>query len=113
MDSGKITIDADELEKHIEELGAIGLDPETGGVVRLLYTPAWHQAVEKMRAWMDEAGLETWLDAVGNLHGRLTGREVGPVVMTGSHIDTVVQGGKYDGALGMSAKKNLLFGVEL
>jgi allantoate deiminase len=68
-----------------------------------VYTPVWRQAVDRVRGWMDEIGLQTRLDAVGNLYGRLEGREPGPVVLTGSHVDTVVHGGMYDGALGVHA----------
>ncbi len=52
--------------------------------------------------WLREAGLETRRDAVGNLFGRLAGTSE-RVVLTGSHVDTVKQGGKYDGALGVHA----------
>ena len=48
--------------------------------------------------WMREAGLETREDAVGNLIGR---RGDGPVLMLGSHLDTVVDAGRYDGPLGV------------
>ena len=48
-----------------------------------------------------EAGLRTRFDAVGNLWGRAEGTDGGRSVVTGSHVDTVRQGGKYDGALGV------------
>ena len=48
--------------------------------------------------WMREAGLETREDAVGNLIGR---RGDGPALMLGSHLDTVVDAGRYDGPLGV------------
>ena len=51
---------------------------------------------------MREAGLRTWLDAVGNVHGRVDGRaREAPAFILGSHYDTVMDAGKYDGALGI------------
>ena len=63
---------------------------------------------------MREAGLRTWLDAVGNVHGRVDGRaRDAPALILGSHYDTVMDAGKYDGALGIivaiaSVKASLL-----
>ncbi len=102
LDPRDLPVDAGELERHIEQLGAIGTGP-SGGLFRGVYTDEWSAAVARMRAWMEDAGLSTRQDAVGNLYGRLEGSEGGPVVMTGSHIDTVPNGGRYDGALGVHA----------
>jgi allantoate deiminase len=52
-------------------------------------------------AIMQDAGLSVREDAVGNVFGRLSGETDEPVLLTGSHIDTVVHGGAYDGALGV------------
>lgn len=97
-----IELDAESLARHIDQLGAIGLLPE-GGLYRPVYSDAWAEAMELVRTWLEEVGLETRRDAVGNLFGRLPGTEGGPAVLSGSHIDTVRQGGKYDGALGIHA----------
>lgn len=96
-----LAIDAAELQAHIDELGAIGPHP-LGGLYRALYTDSWVPAMALVERWLGEAGLETRRDAVGNLFGRLAGASE-RVVLTGSHIDTVKQGGKYDGALGIHA----------
>jgi allantoate deiminase len=61
------------------------------------------QAREKLAEWMRAAGLEVREDAVGNLFGRLRGRDDSRTILTGSHLDTVPLGGKYDGALGILA----------
>ena len=54
--------------------------------------------------WMREAGLETGTDAIGNLYGRLPGREPGMAeIWCGSHLDSVPRGGRFDGALGVVA----------
>ena len=65
---------------------------------------------------MAEAGMHTWVDNLGNVHGRVEGKEEdAPTLFIGSHYDTVVDGGKYDGALGVvagiSAVKTLLLDV--
>ncbi|MFT4294456.1 MAG: allantoate amidohydrolase [Micropruina sp.] len=61
---------------------------------------AWANAL--VGRWMTEAGLQTRIDAGGNLVGRIEGSSPGlPAVMLGSHIDTVPDAGRYDGPLGV------------
>jgi allantoate deiminase len=87
----------------LDELALCGAERD-GGVTRLLYTPSWLEAQRLLERRMAECGLAVRYDCVGNLFGRLPGR--GPesgVVLTGSHIDTVRSGGKYDGAYGIAA----------
>lgn len=67
---------------------------------RASFTPEYMAAKEKIRALMTEAGLQTYEDSVGNLYGVLKG-ETDDIVLTGSHLDTVKNGGKYDGACGI------------
>ncbi len=98
MSTDAITVDQDLLGTYITELGAIGETPE--GMYRFPYDDAWQRARDTLLAWIDEAGLEGRVDAVGNVFGRLPGSGDG-VVLTGSHVDTVPSGGKYDGALGI------------
>jgi allantoate deiminase len=93
-----ITVDQDLLGTYIEELGAIGETPE--GMYRFQYDDAWQRARDTLLTWIDDAGLEGRVDAVGNVFGRLPGSGDG-VILTGSHVDTVPSGGKYDGALGV------------
>src|SRR5262249_5169038 len=101
-DQVALGIDAVTLQCHIDELGAIGTCPG-GGLYRGVYTPSWTEARALVRAWLAEMGLATREDAVGNVFGRLDGTESQRVVLSGSHVDTVKQGGKYDGALGIHA----------
>jgi beta-ureidopropionase / N-carbamoyl-L-amino-acid hydrolase len=95
-----LRIDPDRFRRDVEALAAIGRDP-TGGISR----PAWSPAHEEARAWLvaqlRAAGLAARVDPAGNVFGRLG--EGTPVVMTGSHIDTVPRGGPLDGALGVLA----------
>ena len=94
-----IDVDEDLLQRHIEELGRIGLTSGEG-LFRFQYEAAWQEARDALLAWMSEAGLSTRVDAVGNIYGRLEGRD-SRTVLTGSHMDTVPSGGRYDGALGI------------
>lgn len=93
-----VHVDAQLLGSYVEELGALGETPD--GMYRFLYDEAWQQARDALLRWIDDAGLEGRVDAVGNVFGRLPGSGDG-VVLTGSHVDTVPSGGKYDGALGV------------
>jgi allantoate deiminase len=74
-----------------------------GGVTRLLYTKPWEEAQTFLAETMREAGLEVRWDKVGNLIGRLQGSNPeAPIILTGSHIDSVRNGGKLDGAYGIA-----------
>lgn len=78
---------------------------------RAAYTEQDRIAKELVKSYMADAGLEVREDPVGNVYGRMKGPSEG-VILTGSHIDTVKNGGKYDGALGVitaiSVLKNLI-----
>lgn len=91
---------AAEIMRRCDELGRFS---EPGpGVTRRFATPQHRQAVDQVIAWMQQAGMSTQLDAVGNVVGRYEGQLPGqPAVLLGSHIDTVRQGGRYDGMLGV------------
>lgn len=96
-------IDANRLARHIEQLSEIGRTAQ-GGVTRLAFTREDMAGRKLLCAWMNEAGLEIYRDAVGNLIGTLRGRdENAPILACGSHIDSVVNAGKYDGIVGMLA----------
>lgn len=97
-----VPVDGLLLHMYIDLLGAIGWQDE-GGVTRPVYSIAWIRAREQLAIWMRSAGLEVREDAVGNLFGRLRGSDDGRTILTGSHLDTVPRGGKYDGALGILA----------
>jgi allantoate deiminase len=100
LDLRTLPIDAAVLQARIDQLGAIGAHPN-GGLYRALYDHGWVEAMALLRRWLEEAGLAARFDAVGNLWGRVEGTEGGNAVVSGSHVDTVRQGGKYDGALGV------------
>lgn len=93
-------IDPKELAEKLAALAAIGKTIQ-GGVTRFPYTTEEKKAKELFTCWMEEAGLTVKEDEVGNLFGRLEGENPElPVVMTGSHLDSVPNGGAFDGPLG-------------
>jgi allantoate deiminase len=96
-----LPIERDRILRYVETLGECGACA-AGGVFRPVYSKAWADAKAQIARWMRDAGLDVREDAVGNLFGRLAGR-TGGAVLTGSHIDTVDHGGKYDGVLGCIA----------
>ena len=81
---------------RLEQLYAVGGGP---GANRPGYSPAEDEAHELAAGWMREAGLDVEVDRAGNLIGR-SGDDS---VWTGSHLDSVPQGGKFDGTLGVVA----------
>ena len=96
-------LDKGQVGAMIEWLASFG-QTEKGGVTRLLYSPAWQKAQQALKEKMDQMKFQTYYDSVGNLFGRLPGTEPDEkTILTGSHIDTVIEGGKYDGAYGIIA----------
>lgn len=96
-------INLSRLKSNIEDLGRIGR--RDGGVSRPSFSPADLEARAWFRNRIEEAGLEYREDGAGNQFGRLAGA-AGPeagVVMAGSHLDTVINGGMFDGAAGVLA----------
>lgn len=89
----------------INELGSIGWT-DGAGANRMAYSKAFFEGRDFVQRRMEEAGLVTSIDAVGNLTGYLPGNGEGALkkrIAIGSHIDTVPNGGIYDGALGVLA----------
>jgi hydantoinase/carbamoylase family amidase len=101
--SSAIRIDAARLRRRLEELSHIGRTPARG-VTRLSYSPEHAEAVRLVAEWLRLAGAQVGIDSWGNLHGLVPGTEDGlPAVSAGSHLDTVPNGGIFDGALGVVA----------
>ena len=77
---------------------------EPGQLTRLYLSPSHKAASLQVRDWMAAAGMAVRVDAVGNVVGRYEGTDPGrPVLLIGSHIDTVRNAGKYDGNFGVIA----------
>jgi len=93
-----LRINSARLKHDLEELGSIGRTPQ-GGVSRPSFSDADMQARRWLMDRITAAGMEARVDAAGNIFGRWqTGS---PVVLAGSHIDSVPNGGRFDGALGV------------
>jgi beta-ureidopropionase / N-carbamoyl-L-amino-acid hydrolase len=107
------TVNAARLHARIASLARFGALPG-GGVTRSCWSPPHEEA----RAWLlgeiRAAGLSAWVDPAGNVFGGLgtsTFSATTPVVLTGSHIDTVPEGGILDGALGVLAGLECLHAI--
>jgi allantoate deiminase len=75
---------------------------ESGRLTRTFASPAMRRANALVSGWMREAGMSTRVDAVGNLIGHYEGaRPNAKILVLGSHLDTVRNAGKFDGALGV------------
>jgi beta-ureidopropionase / N-carbamoyl-L-amino-acid hydrolase len=96
-----LRVDAGRLRRDIEQVARFGATA-SGGVSRTSFSPADRQ----VRAWLVEqaarSGLDLRTDGIGNVFLRVEGGQ-GPPVWTGSHLDSVPDGGRFDGALGSLA----------
>lgn len=91
------------LRADMEAFARIGGTPG-GGVTRLVLSPAELEARAALVARLRAAGAVVRLDDAGNIYGWREGTEPGlPPVLLGSHLDSVVRGGRYDGTLGVLA----------
>lgn len=95
-------INGERIADRLAELSEIGAT-EDGGVTRIGYSAQEKQAKERVVSWMKEAGLTVTMDGAGNVFGRLEGKSDSPAVMSGSHLDSVPNGGNFDGPLGVLA----------
>ncbi|MGH1504545.1 MAG: M20 family metallo-hydrolase [Acidimicrobiales bacterium] len=98
-----LRVDADRLLRRLTELSDIGAIEGTTGSSRLAFTDADKAGRDLVVAWMTELGLDITVDGIGNIVAVRPGTEDLAPVMTGSHIDTVRTGGRYDGNLGVLA----------
>lgn len=88
------------IAARLVELASISDEPER--LTRLYLSPAHRKAADLVSRWMREAGMAVRIDSTGNVVGRYRGQDPGPrTLMLGSHIDTVRDAGRFDGALGV------------
>lgn len=96
-----MSISTSEINSIMNWLSSFGLQ-ESGGITRLLYSKEWLDAQNALKEKFESIGMEAKFDAVGNLFGRVEGTDASDeTIATGSHVDTVVNGGKLDGQLGI------------
>ena len=98
-----IALDTATMLAQLTQLGAIGQDAG-GGRTRLAFSDADKQGRDQLVAWMHELALDITIDQIGNIFGTLAGSDytLAPL-MIGSHIDTVINAGMYDGCYGVLA----------
>ena len=92
-----MSVDRARLEKRIAELSAIGGSGTS--VTRLGLSPEEQRARELIGGWLRARGATVWRDPAANIYGRFG--DAGPAILVGSHIDSVPEGGRFDGALGV------------
>ncbi len=98
-----LMINGSRLLGQLDQLGEIGR-LANGGVCRIAYSREDQQARQQVIRWMEAAGMTVRVDAAGNILGRYPGSHSHlPALATGSHIDTVPRGGRYDGCYGVLA----------
>lgn len=97
-----LRLDDRRLLGALDDLAAIGAI-DGGGCARLALTDEDKAGRDLVVGWMKGLGLDVRIDAIGNVIGLRAGRENVSPVMTGSHIDTVRTGGRYDGNYGVLA----------
>ena len=114
---------AEKILQRINELASISEDENF--IVRTYGTPVFITGRNKVEGWMKEAGLQTRVDNIGNIRGRLLSNNPNSkTLVIASHIDTVVNAGRFDGPLGVlmgidlleqliQSKKELPFHIEL
>lgn len=96
-------IDGNKVQNCLEELYACG-KKEDGTHSRVVFSDEYKKGLELFTGWFQKLGIPTRTDAAGNTIARLEGSDLSaPAILIGSHLDTVPDGGKYDGALGCVA----------
>ncbi|XP_012088571.1 allantoate deiminase 1 isoform X2 [Jatropha curcas] len=90
----------DEAVARLNDLGKVS--DADGYLERTFMSAASVKAGNLIRSWMEDAGLMTWMDHMGNVHGRVEGSNPSAeALLIGSHLDTVVDAGIFDGSLGI------------
>lgn len=98
-----LAVNLDRLVQRLDELAEIGAIEGTIGCARLALTDEDKAGRDLVKTWMEDLGLQITIDGIGNVIGVMPHDSGLAPVMTGSHIDTVATGGRYDGNLGVLA----------
>jgi hydantoinase/carbamoylase family amidase len=102
-------IDVDRISRDIDAIAAFNETTPSVGHSRPTFSPSWRRARDYVIAQAESAGCVTRIDAAGNVHARP--RDLpwdAPAWLSGSHIDSVPTGGKYDGVAGVVAPLEIL-----
>ncbi len=101
-------INGDRIAKRLHEISKIGLT-EDGGSHRVGFSQEEKQAKLLVKEWMEELGLTIIEDGAGNVFGRMEGKDPSlPAIVSGSHLDSVPNGGHFDGPLGVLSSLELV-----
>ena len=97
----RVKVNKRRLMRDLNAIGRIGIG-DHGAVTRLVFSIKELRSRQLLIHLMRQAGLKIRIDAIGNITGRLDGTNSrAPAVLAGSHLDTVIHGGKYDGPVGV------------
>jgi N-carbamoyl-L-amino-acid hydrolase len=105
-----LKINTSRLSQRLDELAQKGAQ-DSGGVSRLALSDADKEGRDLFVAWLHELGLAVHIDRVGNILGLRPGMEALPPVLFGSHLDSVRNGGRYDGAYGVLSALEVLYSL--
>ena len=98
--AAEVEVDGVRLNRRLSELTSFGRTLE-GGISRVAFSEADREARKLATSWMREAGLAVRIDAAANVIGKREGRDNSlPPLLFGSHLDSVPDGGNYDGQVG-------------
>jgi allantoate deiminase len=90
------------ISTMLRQIADIGAESDGSGVSRLGYSLEERRAHELVSGWLADLGLRVWHDDAGNTIAERPGRRTGaPAIGTGSHLDSVPHGGRYDGIVGV------------
>jgi len=99
--AGAVKVNQCRLMRDLNAIGRIGIG-DHGAVTRLVFSIKELRSRQLLIHLMRQAGLKIQIDAIGNIFGRFEGTDTkAPTVLAGSHLDTVIHGGKYDGPVGV------------
>lgn len=88
--------------KIINRIDALAqISEHESNLTRVSLSPEHQRANALVGSWMEDTGMRVRTDAIGNIIGRLEGTSGGPAMLLGSHLDTVRDGGRFDGMLGV------------
>lgn len=93
-------VDGRRLAERLDVLSKIGAT-QSGGVTRIGFSDEEKEAKTTVIGWMEAAGLTVETDGIGNVFGRLEGTDNTTSIGSGSHVDSVPEGGNFDGPLGV------------
>lgn len=92
------------IQSNLEKFSEIGRSRELRGINRVFGSREYKTAAEEMKKYFKRLGMNSYIDSVGNVHGIYEGKDPGQKeILVGSHLDTVKEGGIFDGLLGIVA----------